>query len=374
MEISYRQLSAALVLLFAGSVIGGAATFTYADQRIDSLSQQINDNKGNVVYLNYSEQEGLSYLFDQVDQSVVSVNTFGPESGQGSGFIYSRNGYIVTNEHVIEDAERIEVTFLDGITKNARLVGADPYTDLAVLKVNRQDLQPLELSNSSEVRVGQRAVAIGNPFGLRGSMTEGIISQKGRTLRTQGGFSTPNVLQTDAAINPGNSGGPLLNIKGEVIGVNTAIETRTGVFSGIGFAIPSNTVKQVVPALIQNGDFEHPWIGVSGFNVNQDIAEEMNLENNTGFLVVTVVDGSPADKAGIQPGDRNATFNGGELTVGGDVIVGINGEKVRGISDILLYLTREAKVGQKVNLTVIRDGERITVPVELGAREDSPEE
>lgn len=371
-EIARSKLLAGFTLVLIGAVIGGGASFTYTDQRIDELEQQIQNGntRSNVVYFN-SEQDSISQLFQNSDQSVVSIAAFGGENAQGSGFIYDKEGHIVTNEHVIEGSERIEVSFTDGTTRNARVVGTDPYTDLAVLKINKRNLEPLEIGNSSEVEVGQKAVAIGNPFGLRSSITSGIISQKGRNLRTQGGFSTPNVLQTDAAINPGNSGGPLMNIQGDVIGVNTAIESNTGVFSGIGFAIPSNTVKRVVPDLIGEGDYSHPWIGVSGIDVNQDIAEEMGLENSTGFMIIEVVPGGPAESAGLQAGDRNVTIDRSELTVGGDVIVAINGEKIRGISDVLLYLARDAEVGETVQVTVIRDGERIQVPLTLQSREEA---
>jgi S1-C subfamily serine protease len=373
-EIAQEQLLGALTLLLVGAVVGGGASFTYTDQRMDSLEQDFNKGNGqsNVVYLN-SKQDAMTQLFQDTDQSVVSIAAFGSENAQGSGFIYSENGHIVTNQHVVEGADKIEVSFIDGTTRTAEIVGTDPYTDLAVLKVSKKDLESLELGNSSNVEVGQRAVAIGNPFGLRGSMTSGIISQKGRTLRTQGGFSTPNVLQTDAAINPGNSGGPLMNVQGEVIGVNTAIESNTGVFSGIGFAIPSNTVKRVVPDLVEEGDHSHPWIGVQGIDVNQDIAEEMSLENSTGFLVMEVIPGGPADSAGLQPGDRNATIDGSELTVGGDVIVAINGQRIRGISDVLLYLARDAEVGETIQITVVRDGEKVQVPLTLQSRKEAPE-
>jgi S1-C subfamily serine protease len=362
----------ALVFLVAGLIVGGAVSFSYADQRINTLEQQIQEvnQDSNVVYYNL-EQDSITSLFQDSDQSVVSIAAYGSNNAQGSGFVYSEEGHIVTNQHVVDGANRIEVSFTDGTTRPAEIIGTDPYTDLAVLKVNKEGLEPLSLGDSSNVTVGQKAVAIGNPFGLRGSMTSGIISQKGRTLRTQGGFSTPNVLQTDAAINPGNSGGPLMNIQGEVIGVNTAIETNTGVFSGIGFAVPSNTVKTVVPELIENGDFEHPWIGVSGVDVTQDIAQEMELESTTGFLVMEVVSGGPAESAGLQEGDRNVTLNGAEVLVGGDVIVGINGEEIRGISDVLLYLAREAEVGEEVELTVIRDGEEIEVPLTLQSRDQA---
>jgi len=372
--MTHNQFMAGLALLLTGAILGSGASFSYADQRIDALEQQVQgaNSQNNVVYMN-SVQDSISELFQDADQSVVSIAAFGGDNAQGSGFVYSENGYIVTNQHVIDGADRVEVSFTDGITKSARIIGTDPYTDLAVLKVNKRNLEPLELGNSSNVKVGQRAVAIGNPFGLRGSMTSGIISQKGRTLRTQGGFSTPNVLQTDAAINPGNSGGPLMNVQGEVIGVNTAIESNTGVFSGIGFAIPSNTVERVVPELIDEEDYAHPWIGVSGIDVNQGIAEEIGLENSTGFLISEIVPGGPADTAGLKGPERNTTINGAQLGVGGDVIVAINGEKIRGISDILLYLARDAEVGETVQITVIRDGERMQVPLTLQSREQAPE-
>jgi S1-C subfamily serine protease len=374
LKITQNQILAGLTLLIVGAAIGSGASLSYTDQRIDALEQQIesSNSQSNVVYFN-PDQNSISQLFQDSDQSVVSIAAYGSENAQGSGFIYSEEGHIVTNEHVVEGAERIEVSFTDGTTRNARVVGKDPYTDLAVLKVNKRDLKALELGNSSNVEVGQRAVAIGNPFGLRGSMTSGIISQKGRTLRTQGGFSTPNVLQTDAAINPGNSGGPLMNVDGKVIGVNTAIESNTGVFSGIGFAIPSNTVRRVVPELIDDGEYSHPWIGVSGIDVNQEIAEEMELENSTGFMIMEVVSGGPAEAAGLQEGDRNVTIDGAELTVGGDIITAINDQKIRGISDVLLYLARDAEVGETVQITVIRDGERMEIPLTLQSREEAPE-
>ncbi|MFT4892263.1 MAG: S1-C subfamily serine protease [Candidatus Nanohaloarchaea archaeon] len=360
------------VFLVIGAAAGGALTFEYMQSEINSLNERLDDleSSANVVRLNYTENTGLSTLFQSVDQSAVYVRAYGADNSQGSGFIYSEDGYIVTNAHVVQDADRVEVGFLDGSTRRARIIGTDPYTDLAVLKVSKSGLEPLELADSSEVQVGQKAVAIGNPFGLRSSMTSGIISQKGRSLRTQGGFSTPNVLQTDAAINPGNSGGPLMNLRGEVVGVNTAIESSTGTFSGVGFAIPSNTVKNVVPSLIEDQDHQHPWIGVSGVDVSPEIADRMDLENTTGFLVVDVVEDSPADQAGIRPGNRTENINGNPVNLGGDVITAINGEKMRGINDILLYLSRETEVDQEVNVTVIREGERVDIPLTLGARSD----
>lgn len=215
-------------------------------------------------------------------------------------------------------------------------------------------------------------VAIGNPFGLSGSMTAGIVSQKNRLLRTEGRFSIPNVLQTDAAINPGNSGGPLLNMAGEVIGVNTAIQSESRTFSGVGFAISAETVERVVPRLINQGEYRHPWIGVSGLDVTPDISRAMGLNVTRGFLIVNVVEDSPAAAAGLESGERQVEVDGGTVTVGGDVVVAIDGEKVRKIDDILNYLATETSVGETVTLTVIRDGERVDVELIL-ARRPQPE-
>lgn len=364
------RVGGAAVLFVIGALVGGGAAYLDFSQQVDQLEEEFeNSNTVRIVQVNESGT-ALPELFDKVEDSVVSIRAQGSRDGQGSGFVYSSNGLIVTNEHVVDDASRIEVTFPEDGTYRGELVGTDSYTDLAVLKVDRTGLDPLELGNLSDVRVGQQAVAIGNPFGLPSTMTTGVVSQKGRTLPVQGGFSIPNVLQTDAAINPGNSGGPLMNIEGRVIGVNTAIETQTGTFSGVGFAIPVSAVKRVVPNLIEDGNFQHPWIGVEGVNVDSEIAEDMNLQQAKGFLVIDVAENGPADEAGVRGGDITVEWKGRTLDVGGDVIVAIDGDEVTGINDILTYLSTETSVGETVELTVIRDGERVEVPVELGARED----
>ena len=371
MKPDSRLVAVSTVFLIGGLILGGALTFQHMESELKSLEDRVDELETQGPFnANYSVSDSYNRLFNQVDQSAVSVRAYGSGNAQGSGFVYDEEGYIVTNAHVVEGSSRVEVNFLDGTTRNADIVGTDPYTDLAVLKVNKRGLEALELADSSEVDVGQRAVAVGNPFGLRSSMTAGIISQKGRSLRTQGGFSTPNVLQTDAAINPGNSGGPLLNPEGEVVGVNTAIQSRTGTFTGVGFAIPSNTVERVAPSIIEDGDHEHSWLGVTGVDVNPGIAEEMELENTTGFLVVDVIEGGPAFQAGIRAGDREAVVNGREVLLGGDVIVEIDDEKIRGINDVLLYLARETSPGDTVEVKVIRDGEMVNVPVELAARSE----
>ncbi len=312
----------------------------------------------------------LTELFKYAEQSVVQISVQkGSARGIGSGFIYDVQGHIVTNYHVVENASRVNVTFLDGTEYRARVVGVDPYTDIAVIKVddvNRDKLRPLPLGDSSKLEVGEQVAAIGNPFGLSGSMTSGIVSQLGRMLETANGFNIPDVIQTDAAINPGNSGGPLLNMYGEVVGVNTAIASRTGEFAGIGFAIPSNTVKRIVPVLIEEGKYRHPWLGVSGRDVNAEIAEILGLKEARGFLVIDVVANSAAEKAGIKGGSRIVTLSdGSRIKVGGDVIIAIDGNPVRKINDILVYLQRTKSVGDQITLTVIRDGNVIDVRATL---------
>lgn len=360
------------ILLF-GAVIGGSLTFQHMDNRFAQLENEVAEVEQpdtRLVYVN-STEEAYTELYDSVESSVVSISAYGPQASEGSGFVYSRKGYIVTNEHVIEGATSVEVAFTDGTTREATIVGQDPYTDLAVLRVDKEGLEPLEIGNSSEVQVMEDAIAIGNPFGLRSSATKGVISAKGRTIRVEKGFSIPNVLQTDAAINPGNSGGPLLNRQGEVIGVNTAIDTQTGTFSGVGFAVPSNTVERVIPQLISEGDYEHPYLGVRGLTVNSDIAEKMNLENNSGFLITEVPNGTAAQEAGLRGGQYEGNIRGQRVMLGGDVIVGINDTEVRGLQDVLTYLAKETNVGDNVEVEVIRDGERRNFTLELEARPET---
>jgi len=326
----------------------------------------------------------LPDLFEHVEKSVVqitdSVQSNPANSRLGSGFVYDNNGHIITNFHVVNGGEggKLDVTFLDGTVYRATLIGSDPFTDLAVLYIAdapKDKLAPLPLANSSATRVGEQVAAIGNPFGLSGSMTAGIISGLGRLLPSQeaGSFSIPDVVQTDAPINPGNSGGPLLNMRGEVIGIDSAIFSTTGQFAGVGFAIPSNTIAKVVPSLITTGSFKHPWLGVSGTDMTPGIAEALGLKEPRGFLVVDVVDGSPAAKAGIRSGSKETTIDGRPIQLGGDVITQIDGKVVRKIDDILVYLQREKSVGDNLQLTILRDGQEQQINVMLGARPNSLE-
>ncbi len=323
--------------------------------------------QGETVLVEPSETElSLQELFKRVESSVVQITVlsgssiFGGE-GLGSGFVYDQNGNIITNNHVVENADRIDVTFSDGTIYRATLVGTDPYADLAVVRVDvpQDRLFPLSLGDSSTLQVGDPVAAIGNPFGLSGSMTAGIVSQLGRLLPLfdSRGFSIPDVIQTDAAINPGNSGGPLLNLRGEVVGVNSAIRSATGEFSGVGFAIPSNTVKRIVPALINDGAYRHPWLGVSGVDITPEIANAVGLKEARGFLVVDIVANSPAATYGIKGGDRQVTLDGRQIRLGGDVIMAIDDIEVRKIDDVLVYLERHTSVGDEIQLTIIRGGE-----------------
>ncbi len=319
----------------------------------------------------------LPDLFIKVEKSVVQITdsdeTDPLDSRLGSGFVYDNNGHIITNNHVVSGGGRLDVTFLDGTVYRASLIGSDPFTDLAVLyvgEVPKEKLVPLPLADSSAIRVGEQVAAIGNPFGLSGSMSAGIVSGVGRLIPAQeaGDFSIPDVIQTDAPINPGNSGGPLLNMRAEVIGINSAIYSTTGQFAGVGFAIPSNTIDKVVPSLITTGSFQHPWLGVAGRDMTPGIADRLGLDEPRGFLVMEVVAGSPAEAAGIRGGDEDATIDGAPVKLGGDVIVGVDNKTVRKIDDILVYLQREKAVGDELHLTILRDGQEMQITTVLGAR------
>ena len=295
--------------------------------------------------------------------------------GEGSGFVWDEAGHIVTNNHVVDGADRVAVIFSDGTELHAEVIGTDPDSDLAVLELSepKSGASPVELGDSDDLRVGQIALAIGNPFGQEFTMTSGIISALGRTIRSGGSpFSIPEVIQSDVAINPGNSGGPLLDRHGKVIGVNTQIISRSGASSGVGFSVPINTAKRVIPALIEQGRYEYSWLGISGSTLRADLAELMDLPRNTsGALVSQVTVDSPADKAGLRGSDRIAALDGVDYPVGGDVIVSINGWAVDDMDDLIAYLSSNTRPGDKVTLEVIRDGEGEDLEVSLGARPDS---
>jgi len=306
-----------------------------------------------------------------------------PSVVEGSGFVYDTNGHIVTNNHVIENASNIVVTYSDGSQASAKLVGTDPGADLAVIQVEGDfsKLKPLSLADFSTVKVGEIAVAIGNPFGLQGSMSTGIVSGLGRMLETNGAqnqsqfqsntpnFSIPDMIQTDTAINPGNSGGPLLNLAGEVIGVNTAIATTSGTNSGVGYAIPSSIVKAIADQLIENGKVDHAWLGIAGQDLTSNLATAMKLDaGQRGVLINEVVQGGPADKAGLKGSSTTVTIYGIDVSVGGDVITAVDKVEVKNFDDLLSYIFLHTQSGQKVELTILRDGKPMTVTVTLASR------
>jgi S1-C subfamily serine protease len=330
-----------------------------------------------------AEELLLVNLYERVNPGVVNIDVaagVGAEVspyGSGSGFVYDTAGYIVTNFHLVAQMEVIWVTFADGSVREAEIVGTDPFSDMAVLQVSQ--LPPgavaLELGDSDTLQVGQRVVAIGNPFGRAGTMTVGVISALGRTLSsiqaTEGGrFSIPEVIQTDAAINPGNSGGPLLDSQGRVVGINTAIVTRGEGSAGVGFSVPVNIVRRIVPRLIEEGSYRYPYLGIT-WDTRYTLAQlalELGMPTTQGVLVSTVTPGGPADEAGVLGGDHQEPVLGLDVMVGGDIIAAVDDVPVIDFNDLLAYLVQETEPGQTVTLTVLRNGRELQIPVELGER------
>jgi S1-C subfamily serine protease len=333
---------------------------------------------------NNNKDLSLNDLFELVENSIVQVtktmppaNPLGPDkentTSLGSGFIYNNKGYIVTNNHVVENAKVVDVTLINGDRYTANVTGTDAFSDLAVIKINENTTtttttlpKPLVVGNSSELRVGDQVVAIGNPFGLESSMTTGIVSQIGRLLSIdERGFSIPNAIQTDALINPGNSGGPLLNMKGEVIGVNTA-----GIFpGGIGLAVPSNTVLRIIPVLMEEKNYTHPWLGVTGNTLTADIAKREKLDRTQkGVIIDTIVRSSPADLAGLNGSNINQY---GEKR-GGDIITALDGKPILKMEDLISYLELNKAVNDNATLSVYRDGEIIDKQITLKSRPEAP--
>jgi S1-C subfamily serine protease len=322
----------------------------------------------------------LISVYERVNPAVVNIQVIKPltsglsdefyQEGEGSGFIVDKEGHIVTNNHVVEGAEDLQVTLYNGLIVEARVLGTDPHSDLAVIDIELPPelLHPLELGDSDELQVGQRAIAIGNPFGLEGTLTTGIISALGRTLPAESLFNIPEIIQTDAAINPGNSGGPLLDAQGRVIGVNTAIRTTTGLGTGVGFAVPVNLVRRVVPQLIDQGLYAHPWLGIKGLTITPLLVDELGLPVDRGVLVSEVFADSPAERARMLGGGREVEVRGSRVREGGDIIVSIDGLEIVQFEDLLAYLVMDTEVGQEVTLRIVRDGVDQTLRVVLEAR------
>lgn len=387
-------IMAAIVILFVYSQFKDVNDFAGNVPFLSDLVQTTTDGRrglsddafqiGQVGIVKASNTElSLTDLFQRVEESVVQITDSSEtdvfESRLGSGFVYDDNGHIITNHHVVSGGgNRLDVTFPDGTVYRASMIGSDPSADIAVLyveEVSKEKLLPLSLADSSKVRVGERVAAIGNPFGLSGSLSTGIVSGVGRQIPAQQeeGFTIPDVIQTDAPINPGNSGGPLLNMRGEVIGINSAIYSTTGQFAGVGFAIPSNTIAQVVPSLITTGSYQHPWLGVAGRDMTPGIADRLGLDEPRGFLVMDVVAGSPAEKAGILKGNEDTVIDGIPIKLGGDVIIAVDNNTVRKIDDLLAYVEMEKSVGDDLELTILRQGETMEVIATLAARPSQQE-
>ncbi len=370
-----------------GSILGATVVllaFTFVmipPPAIDSPPQIVVTNGhepsivGEEISVPVTRDLSLIQIFERSEEGVVQVNIQRASeivglNGVGSGFVFDKNGHIITNEHVVQNAEKVIVTFLDGRSYDADVVGVDAATDIAVIRVDADPslLKPLHIGDSSGLKVGMQIAAIGNPFGLSGTMTSGIVSALGRLLPQETGFSIPDVIQTDAAINPGNSGGPLLNSRAEVVGINTAIQSATGEFTGVGFAVPSNTIAKIVPKLIADGVYYHPWVGISGRDIDPALAKALNLVDARGFLVVNVVEGSPAEKAGLKGSEETREVDGVEYPFGGDVILAVDGKIVRQIDDILIHLQRYKAVGDEMVLEVLRDGRVSNFVIELEER------
>ncbi|MDY6846003.1 MAG: trypsin-like peptidase domain-containing protein [Chloroflexota bacterium] len=330
-------------------------------------------------------EDALVKLYDQVSPGVVSIQVYSQfGEGLGSGFVIDKEGHIVTNYHVVDGAEEVEVHFQSGLKVYGDVIGEDLDSDLAVIQidVNPAELHPLTLGDSDRVLVGQSVIAIGNPYGLSGTMTTGIVSARGRTLesirQTESGsyFSTGDLIQTDATINPGNSGGPLLNLNGEVIGVNRAIQTSGSTLeggaanTGIGFAVSSNILKLVLPALKQGETYSYPYLGLSALSsLTLTQAEYLGIPQATGAYVAEIVPGGPADQAGIRAGNEPTQVLG--LYAGGDLIIGVDGREMQQFSDMLSYMILNKKPGDEITLTVLRVGQEMDITVVLGERPES---
>jgi len=379
-----------IVSLFAGGIL----SYSIVSKQINDLQNQVltlqeqlanlqstqNSDHQSVTYV-FGDNASLSELYAKIKDSVVIIRgvivqtTFWGSyytQVQGSGFVYDFTGQmvIITNYHVVQNAINITVTFINGNGYAATILGSDPYADLAALSTNapQSEYKPLEIVTSSTLKVGDPVIAVGSPYGLAGSMTTGIVSALGRTITEEmtGRYPIANVIQTSAPINPGNSGGPLLNYLGQVIGITTAIVSDS---QGLGFAIPSSTILREIASLVTKGSYnQHPWLGASGTDMTYEIATKMNINVTYGWLIIQVLSGGPADKAGLHGGTRQVQIAGDTLTVGGDIIVAFNETRIVNGDDLSTYLEEYTLPGQKINVTIVRNSQTMTIEVELGTR------
>jgi S1-C subfamily serine protease len=376
-----------LIAISAGWVQSeGGSTTTVAAPLAAPVVSKGSDEGSNVVNQIYkSDGDGVAFIESELPaKESSSLSPFGESESEGggtatgSGIVIDSEGHVLTNNHVIEGASKISVKLgASNTTYTGTVVGTDPATDLALLKVEApaSQLHPLTLGNSSEMEVGDPVVAIGNPFGLDRTVTSGIVSALQRQIQAPNGFSISNVIQTDAAINPGNSGGPLINEKGEVIGINSQIETGGSGSEGnvgIGFAIPIDTARAEIHQLETSGNVKHAFLGISGGTITPDLARALNLPVTEGVIVQTVVKGGPADKAGVEGGNTQATIDGAQVSLGGDIITEVDGKKVAGMDEVVEIVNAD-KPGEEVELTILRDGSTKKATVTLGDRPNSVE-
>jgi S1-C subfamily serine protease len=392
-KTALTQIGALLAAAIAGGAIavGGAALLSGVGDEDDDAADGAVTQQTSSSPDRFRRDEPLSLpeVYRRSEGGVVQVSVtdvvetedpfFGvpqqeQQRGLGSGFVIDKSGHIVTNFHVIEGADEVEVSFSNGEEMSADVVGSDPSTDIAVLEVdaNARALRVLTLGNSDQLEVGDEVVAIGNPLGYERTMTAGIVSALGRVIESPGQFQIDEVIQTDAPINSGNSGGPLLDAHGRVVGVNTQIASVSGGNIGLGFAVPINTVKDVVAQLIDKGRVEHAWLGVTTQEIDEDVYDMFNLPVERGLLITSVVEGSPADRAGLRGGTEQATVDGTTWILGGDIIVEAEGTRFRTF-DELRELIEGKDPGDELTLVVNRDGDERTVTVKLGRRPSSPQ-
>ena len=351
------------------------ATPTTAPPQVPALTEEpANALEGQVVAVYESAAPAVVNISTVVIAYDFFMRPVPQEGGTGSGFLYDAEGHIVTNYHVVENAEELSVTLADGEVYPAQIVGVDPSNDLAVVRIDVENLpQPVALGDSDGLRVGEFVVAIGNPFGLERTLTVGVISSLGRVIESPDGRFIGEAIQTDAAINPGNSGGPLLDLEGRVIGVNSQIISPSRASAGIGFAVPVNTVKRVVPQLIAQGRYAHPWLGVQPLGLTPERAQAfreagMDVPVDEGLLMIEVIPGGPADRAGIRGGDRIVQLGNVQLPLGGDIVTAINGQAVDDLQELTVYLETRTQVGDTVEVTIFRDGVEQNVRVTLAER------
>ena len=364
------------IVLFSSFISAGVVFFFLRWSSPPSTQAEFAQSSGATLDTPLTEDESINIrIYESRSRGVVNITSTTleytwflevvPRQGVGSGVVIDKQGHIVTNYHVIRDAERLEVTLYDKETYEAKRVGIDPINDIAVLKIDcpEEKLYPAQLGRSDDLKVGQKVLAIGNPFGLDQTLTTGIISSLQRTLRTDFGL-IDDVIQTDAAINPGNSGGPLLNRRGEVIGINTAIFSRTGESVGIGFAVPVDTVSRILPDLLEHGRVLRAWFGIQGQPLSPRLAQALRLPVEEGLLVVQVESRSSADQAGIRGGQRRVFFGNLPLLIGGDVIVALGGQSVTSMEDLASIL-EDKRPGDRISVVYYRGQKKIEKEMQL---------